>query len=279
MLSSIKRRFKTLLREISFVARELLIPSISKADPCSFWLRPANYSEESNFSERRLNTDRGGIHLLVLDYISKARKLSILDLGCGTGALGHEIRKRHGDEHYLCGVELDPQCAEMARPYYDNLFIGDIMNLQFLRNSRRKFDLILLVEVIEHLMTPSIVLRNLHPFLKNEGTVYMTTPNVAHWSIRFRLAVKGDFGPDRLALDPTHVRFFTFTSLQQMLENTGYEVISKIPVLWPNGSMSQAYRQYADRFVRPIHRKLMNCFPRVFAFQMAFFARSKLKGD
>ncbi|MFX0196937.1 MAG: class I SAM-dependent methyltransferase, partial [Candidatus Hodarchaeota archaeon] len=239
-----------------------------------FWLRPANYSEETNFSERRLNSDPDGIHSLILDYVSKSGQLNILDLGCGNGVLGQEIRNKYGDKHYLCGVELDPQCAEMARPYYDNLFVGDIMNLQFLKNSWKKFDLILLVEVIEHLMTPSVVLRNLHHFLKNGSTVYITTPNVAHWSIRLRLAVRGDFGPDLLGLDPTHVRFFTFASLEQMLEKTGYDVVSKVPVPWPNGA--QAYREYSQRFVRSIQRKLVRYFPRVFAFQMAFFARSKL---
>jgi 2-polyprenyl-3-methyl-5-hydroxy-6-metoxy-1,4-benzoquinol methylase len=252
---------------------------MSKVAPSSFWLRPTDYSEETNFLERRLNTDPDGIHSLILDYISKRGQLNILDLGCGNGVLGQEIRNRYGDKHYLCGVELDPQGADMARPYYDNLLIGDIMNLQFQKGSRRKFDLVLLVEVIEHLMTPSVLLRNLHQFLKPEGIVYITTPNVAYWSTRLRLAVRGDFGPDLLTLDPTHVRFFTFTSLEQMLKKSGYEVISKIPVPWPNGSMSQVYRQYAHRFVRPIQRKLTTWFPGIFAFQMVFFTRSKLKGD
>jgi len=274
-----KRRFKTFLRKTSFALRKLLISSISRVNPCSFWLRPANYSEESDFLARRLNTDPDGIHSLILDYVSKSGQLNILDLGCGNGVLGQDIRNKYGDKHYLCGIEIDPQCAEMARPYYDDLFIGDIMNLQFLKGSWRKFDLILLVEVIEHLMTPSVVLRNLHRFLKADGIVYITTPNVAHWSIRLRLAVRGNFGPDLLTLDPTHVRFFTFTSLEQMLKKSGYEVISKIPVPWPKGSMSQVCRRYAHKFVRPIQRKLTTWFPGIFAFQMAVFTRSRLKGN
>ncbi len=105
---------------------------------------------------------------------------------------------------------------------------------------KASFDTIVLNAVVEHLVEPIRVLRYLHELLKPGGELIITTPNVAKWTRRIKLAcgrfpstasrgeglVSYDGGPTDL-YDEGHLHYFTFRSLERCLHRAGFEEIQR----------------------------------------------------
>jgi predicted TPR repeat methyltransferase len=72
------------------------------------------------------------------------RKLSVLDIGCGTGLVGAEIRDM---AEYLAGVDLSPKMVEQARQrgIYDELREQDVVS--YMEQAARRFDAVLSADV------------------------------------------------------------------------------------------------------------------------------------
>jgi 2-polyprenyl-3-methyl-5-hydroxy-6-metoxy-1,4-benzoquinol methylase len=140
----------------------------------------------------------------------------ILEIGCATGYIGKFLKEKRNCTMFA--VEIDKEAAEIAKPYYEKIIIGDVEDEKILEELPLEFfDYILCMNVLEHLRWPQKVLVHLKKFLKPKGSVIVAIPNVAHWSIRLKLLFgdfeygKGLFGTDHgiALLDETHLRFFT----------------------------------------------------------------------
>ncbi|MCS7232065.1 MAG: hypothetical protein RMJ67_08015, partial [Elusimicrobiota bacterium] len=81
---------------------------------------------------------------------------------------------------------------------------------------------------------PDKVLVNLKKFLKPNGSLIASIPNIAHWSIRLKLLFgnfdygkgRGIFGTDHgiALLDENHIRFFTLKTAKEMFIKCGYKI-------------------------------------------------------
>lgn len=80
--------------------------------------------------------------------ISKSKFENVLDLGCGTGLSGKELREISSN---LCGVDLSKKMIEKAveLDLYDELHVGDIS--EFLDNSANQYDLFIALDVFVYL--------------------------------------------------------------------------------------------------------------------------------
>jgi 2-polyprenyl-3-methyl-5-hydroxy-6-metoxy-1,4-benzoquinol methylase len=86
-------------------------------------------------------------------------------------------------------------------------------------------DLVLLVEVIEHLTEPDAVLREIHRVLKPGGRLFLTTPNYqwpSAWPLLEWLADKS--GRVAKMRDAQHVQQFSPASLRQIAAANGFRV-------------------------------------------------------
>lgn len=91
------------------------------------------------------------------------------------------------------------------------------------------FDLILLLEVIEHLHTaPSHVFKYLRSCLRPGGYLLVSTPNAAWLRNRWRLLFgRNPFEPIREdPRNPGHFRELTSQELQTLLERAGFKIVS-----------------------------------------------------
>jgi len=156
---------------------------------------------------------------------------TILEIGCATGYIGKFLKEKRNCKMYA--VEIDKEAAELARPYYEEIIVGDVEDEEILKQLPTKFfDYILCMNVLEHLKWPQKVLVNLKKFLKDDGYLIACIPNVAHWSIRLKLLFgnfdyeKGLFGSDHgiALLDKTHLRFFTLKTMKKMFLETGFKI-------------------------------------------------------
>ena len=157
----------------------------------------------------------------VIDRIP-AGSSRILDIGCGTGAMGRGIRTRWGDVH-LVGIEKDPARAFGARAYYDRVVEADaaLWKPDFAAES---FDAIILADVLEHVENPAMLLKRYVPFLSSHGVMVLSVPNIRYHEVLSGLA-QGRFDyQEQGILDRSHLRFFTRKTLVELLESSGLQV-------------------------------------------------------
>lgn len=95
----------------------------------------------------------------------------ILDLGCGTGLLGPELKPLAG---HLAGVDLSPKMIEKARErrLYDSLTVGDIV--ETLAGVQDAWDIIAAADVLVYLGNLSPLFTNLAQALR-EGGLFAAT--------------------------------------------------------------------------------------------------------
>ncbi len=154
-----------------------------------------------------------------IEPLLPAAAARVLELGCGTGATLAWL-KDSGRAGHTVGIEIFAPAAEQARAVVDAVFCQDVERASMPPGLGR-FDLILCLDVLEHLVDPwRIVDRLVRDHLEVGGTVLLSVPNVRHYSVLLPLVLRGRWeyvneGP----LDRTHLRFFTLASALQLLRH------------------------------------------------------------
>jgi SAM-dependent methyltransferase len=132
----------------------------------------------------------------------------------------------------------------------------------------KKYDAILMIALIEHLIDPLRAMQNIHKLLKPGGFVYIDTPNIAKYSNRLKL-LRGKFpstastneglttyeGKPVDLYDEGHLHYFTYRSLSKMLiDYCGYSSVKKL-----------GYHISSGLFGKQVHYKLSKMNPELFS--------------
>ncbi|SDR50182.1 Methyltransferase domain-containing protein [Rhizobiales bacterium GAS113] len=156
-----------------------------------------------------------------------ARLGHMLDLGCGTGATVALVRQVRTVD-WAGGVELDPQSAQSAATICDRVWVGDANSQPFDREiDPSSLDLVLCLDVLEHLVDPWAMIRRLSPLLAPGGRLILSVPNIRNWKFLWRLTTSGDFHyRDAGLLDRTHLRFFVRSTAIELATAAGLRLVS-----------------------------------------------------
>jgi 2-polyprenyl-3-methyl-5-hydroxy-6-metoxy-1,4-benzoquinol methylase len=156
-------------------------------------------------------------HALVLDLVGRDR--DVLDVGCATGYLARALVAQGCT---VTGVELDEDAARQAAPHLAEVRLADLDRTDLARlGLGRRFDVVVFADVLEHLKDPLRALRASVDLLRPGGRVVVSIPNVAHGSVRLAL-LDGRFDYREIGLlDDTHIRFFTRSTLLELLTAAG----------------------------------------------------------
>lgn len=151
------------------------------------------------------------------------RAHKVLELGCGGGATLAWLRQTGRAEH-TTGIELMPAAAAAARGRVDRLMEGDLEGLlPGLEDA--SFDLVLCLDVLEHLVDPWSALRRAHRLLRPGGRVIVSLPNVRHYSVVLPLLLAGRWRyRDAGIMDRTHLRFFARGGARELVRDAGFEI-------------------------------------------------------
>ncbi len=145
----------------------------------------------------------------------------VLDVGCGTGGQTCAINRDKNND--VVGIEPDPVRAAAARGLGLNIYQG-VFDQQFVA-TYGTFDVIVLADVLEHVADPAQMLALVRGCLRPGGSVIISVPNVAHWTVRSRLL----FGRFQYAeggiMDATHLRWYTRSTLLALLQHAGFTVV------------------------------------------------------
>lgn len=149
----------------------------------------------------------------------------VLEVGCASGIQSRRMSEQCGCR--VTGIEIDPDAAEDARPYCESLIVGSIEALDLVAElSDRRFDAITFADVLEHLFDPVASLKKVRPFLKSDGRIIASIPNIAHAAIVWELT-HGRFDYRTFGLlDNTHIRFFTRKNVARLFEDAGFLIES-----------------------------------------------------
>ena len=150
------------------------------------------------------------------------RNKTVLEVGPATGYITR-ILKSFGNR--VCCVEIDNEAAKEAEKYCDMMIVGDIEELDLDSYfEAEQFDVILFGDVLEHLRWPKKVLKKVKKYLKPDGYIVASIPNIAHGDIILSLICgKFEYRPLGL-LDETHLRFFTIKNIFKMFRESGYKI-------------------------------------------------------
>jgi 2-polyprenyl-3-methyl-5-hydroxy-6-metoxy-1,4-benzoquinol methylase len=208
---------------------------------------------------------------LLISFMKKNKKL--LDVGCGTGTITSTLRDALSLD--VVGVEPHPERAEQARTEGLNVITG-VYDQTFAQRNE-KFDYILFADVLEHLVDPAEMLREVKNSLAPDGRVLASIPNVAHWTVRAQLLF-GNFNYKPTGImDATHLRWFTRRSVRRLFEAAGYEVED---IRGAAGGWMGVYRYTPFRFLPQDQKsfvlgQLCRIAPALFSVQHVIIARPK----
>lgn len=154
--------------------------------------------------------------------IGDLRGKRLLDIGCGYGQALLYFRSVGMD---VTGFDPSPEAAEYAKTVDINVLTGDMEHCDELISE--KFDVVTLLNVLEHLRDPVSTLRKIRESILSKGGVLM-------------IDVPNDFNPFQLAADaeyslgtwwvspPCHINYFTPETLRQLLERLGFEIADMV---------------------------------------------------
>jgi 2-polyprenyl-3-methyl-5-hydroxy-6-metoxy-1,4-benzoquinol methylase len=143
----------------------------------------------------------------------------VLEIGCGAGATLAWLKEKKFATRTV-GVEIAEGAAVVAKRNADEVHCIDFEHAK-LPNPTEKFDLILCLDVLEHMVEPwQAVDRLVSHHLEEHGTVIISLPNVQHYSVVLPLLFRGKWDYQQAGLlDRTHLRFFTRETAIKLLSH------------------------------------------------------------
>ena len=153
----------------------------------------------------------------------------VLDIGCGNGNT-LEYLKSNGYCDWTCGVELFSAAAESAIKKVDQLYQSNIEDMD-LPVAPSSIDMILCLDVLEHLVNPHKVIEYLHTLLSPGGVIIASIPNIRHISVTVPLIIGGKWEyNDSGILDRTHLRFFVKKTAIELMQSSGLQLLEAHPI-------------------------------------------------
>ncbi len=157
----------------------------------------------------------------------KSPSARILDIGCATGGL-LSVFRRHGFTNVI-GADPSPACAEAAgRLHGLNVRVATFAGL---RDWDARFDLVLMVGVLEHLLRAGEAARIASELLAPGGFLYCAVPDVEG------LALCPNAPYQQFSVE--HVNFFSMRSLDRLMGSCGMAPVGswRSTVEWRGGVM------------------------------------------
>ena len=136
------------------------------------------------------------------------RHISILDIGCSSGILLHELAECGFDSSELYGIDISENAIQNCKNNgLENTFVMDAQSIQL----NKKFDVLIASDCLEHLKNDTKALENWYGLLKQDGVLLVFVPAfMLLWS---------DHDVANM-----HFRRYTKTDLKKKLTDRGFKI-------------------------------------------------------
>lgn len=155
------------------------------------------------------------------------KKGKLLDVGCGLGYFVKKVSQFPGWEVF--GYEISPSAVDYARGNLGlkNVFAGRVEESKFTEHS---FDIITLWDVLEHIPEPDALLGYLNSLLKDEGMLFIHTPNIAIQlpKARVKKLLKGMNPAVHYLEAKDHMHIYSMKNLKKLLVRNSFAKVEFI---------------------------------------------------
>jgi len=165
---------------------------------------------------------------IVLDFLEEIGKGTFLEIGIGSGDLVLEMAKRN---YTGMGADLSDKSVQMTQEKLKNVDSKIKIEKKDLFNITGSFDIIIILEVIEHIEDDKKALKKIYELLNKSGHLIISVP--AHkrkWDINDEWA--------------GHFRRYEKDELRLKLEKSGFEVIKLYNYGFPIANIANPIRNY-----------------------------------
>jgi 2-polyprenyl-3-methyl-5-hydroxy-6-metoxy-1,4-benzoquinol methylase len=147
---------------------------------------------------------------------------TILEVGCHTGFLSKWLQLQNCD---VTGIDINDKATKIAAQFQVKTICCDIEKHEIWEQlQNKKFDVIILNHVLEHLVNPWKTLQQLTSYLRPGGTIIIGLPNICNAKNRFTIFF-GRFDYEEIGvMDKTHLRFFNQKTARKLIETSGLEI-------------------------------------------------------
>jgi SAM-dependent methyltransferase len=126
----------------------------------------------------RFLTDQEGAYWACATYLREARarlgrEPRILEVGCGAGYFTYALRQAGFN---VTGADISRPAILQAKNHFGD-FYQELDVQAPVRPGRVRYDIVVMLEVIEHVASPVTFLRAARNFLESRGELFLTTPN------------------------------------------------------------------------------------------------------
>lgn len=165
-----------------------------------------------------------GLHPQVFDLIKPFFKpgMEILDFGCGQGAFSQRLVDA-GMTVDVCDIDTDQVKATVR-----NKFRLDLNNPTIIDSIPGKYDMVIAMEIIEHLQNPWKYLTDCQSILKPEGIIVLSTPNISNFTSRLRFLMRGTLiAFEKADLNHGHITPLSFVQLENIFSVMNLKILKK----------------------------------------------------
>jgi len=178
-----------------------------------------------NLEYRFKDAKNANSHVYLLPSITNAvdifKPKRIFDLGCGNGSIAAVLCKRAE----VIGIDSSEEGIRRANEAYPNLKLEMGSAYDDLAAKYGTFDMVVSLEVVEHVYDPRRFARTLASLVKPGGIAVVSTPYHGYLK-NIALAVTGRFDKHFTALwDGGHIKFWSIPTLGTLLQETGLEIV------------------------------------------------------
>lgn len=167
---------------------------------------------------------------------------TVLDVGCGTGAFLQTCQEAGWD---VTGTEPDTDAGRIASQKLKTEIWSDISLL----DETKRFDVITLWHVLEHITNLTEAITKLYPLLNDQGTLVIAVPNSDSYDAQY-------YKSDWAAYDvPRHLYHFTPSTINTLFSTHGFKVVGQKPMLFDAfyiGLLSTRYQTGKTDYLKSI---------------------------
>lgn len=178
----------------------------------------SRYTAEINLEE--INNS----HALAILEVSPGSH--VLDIGAADGSVARRLAER---DCRVVAVEIETEAAKAAERYCEQVVLGDVEALDLADAvDGRQFDVVLLLDVLEHLREPLATLKAAANRVKPGGRLIVSVPNVTHAALRLQLLAGRFEYTETGLLDRTHLHFFDRPAVEGLLARADLSVLDRL---------------------------------------------------
>lgn len=169
-----------------------------------------------------LNPAKYGTHKLVASEIGINK--TVLDVGCNKGYL-----RQLAPGNSFFGIDNNKKDLQEAKKNgYQKVYQLDLNDYKAFK-VKDKFDVLIFADILEHLLYPDKVLRFfVDHYLKKDGKIIISLPNVAHITVRLGL-MRGRFVYTQSGiLDRTHLHLYTVQTARELITSSGLKIVKSM---------------------------------------------------